>query len=70
MTLIAKLGGIPSRVRVEPAGALRILLTTEDDRYAPDPTPIAIDADDGIVQIAFERPGAVLLRGQVASEPP
>jgi maltooligosyltrehalose trehalohydrolase len=69
LTLIAKLRGAASRVRVEPAGAVRILLTTEDDGYAPDPTPIAIDVDDGIVQIAFERPGAVLLRGRVASEP-
>jgi maltooligosyltrehalose trehalohydrolase len=67
VVLIAKLRGGPSAVHVEPGGALRVVLTTEDDDYTADPMPIAINADDGAVQIAFERPGAVLLRGRVAS---
>ena len=44
-------------VRLDLAAA-RIVLTTEDARFAPDPQPIAVDAAAGT--IAFRRPGAVV----------
>jgi maltooligosyltrehalose trehalohydrolase len=66
LVLVARLRG-SGPVYLESADRLRVLLTTEDDAYAADPMPIAIDADDGNVQLGFQRPGAVLLRGRLAN---
>jgi maltooligosyltrehalose trehalohydrolase len=37
----------------------RVVLSTEDDRFAPDPEPIRIE--DGLAAVSFSRPGALML---------
>ncbi len=39
----------------------RLLFSTEDERFALDPLPPAIDARDGQVVVRFQRPGALIL---------
>jgi maltooligosyltrehalose trehalohydrolase len=40
----------------------RLLLSSEDSRYAPDPQPIRIEGENPAFRIQFLRPGAVLLK--------
>ena len=39
-----------------------VVLSTEDERFAPDPTPPDIEIESDGVVVRFERPGAVILR--------
>jgi maltooligosyltrehalose trehalohydrolase len=57
MLIVARLQGA-GRASVEFTGA-RVVLTTEEPRFAPDPKPVHLDA--AASAMTFERPGAVLL---------
>ena len=39
-----------------------VVLSTEDERFAPDPIPPDIEIESDGVVVRFERPGAVILR--------
>jgi hypothetical protein len=57
MLIVPRLQGA-GRASVEFTGA-RVVLTTEEPRFAPDPKPVHLDA--AASAMTFERPGAVLL---------
>jgi hypothetical protein len=46
--------------RLGDAEGCRLVLTTEDPAFAPDPAPPVIDLERGT--LTFQRPGAVILR--------
>ena len=46
----------------EPDASAELVLTTEDERFAPDPLPPHIDAGNGRLVVTFHRPGALIFR--------
>ncbi len=52
----------PGTVAVSRPGAAAVVLTSEDDRFAADPHPPAIEWGAPGARITFHRPGAVIMR--------
>ena len=58
--LIARLSGGPESIHLSVSGSVNVVLTTEDEAFVADPTPLRVR--EGL-HVDFERPGAVLLHG-------
>jgi len=62
LVVIARLGGAAARVSYPLSAAATAWLTTEDPEIADTPRPPAITHANGSIEVAFERPGAIVLR--------
>jgi maltooligosyltrehalose trehalohydrolase len=63
--IVVQLAG-SSRVAVDDTGARAadpsIVLSTEDERFAPDPEPPGVERHGGRLVVSFRRPGAMIVR--------
>ena len=63
--VVAKLSGsgpVAVAMSAEPRVAAQLVFSTEDERFAPDPSPPRVEVRTDRVTIVFERPGALIFR--------
>jgi maltooligosyltrehalose trehalohydrolase len=64
--IVARLGG-GGTATFQAARGVQVMLTTEDPDLAPDPQAIDVTIREGMAEVRFVRPGAVLLRAGLRS---